>query len=73
MEVTLQINKRELGEQKGRGGHSKHHARTDAGEGKREWRTLSREAKGESKKVPRWKGNTKRMEDSLHRHKRELG
>jgi len=30
MEHTLQTNKRELGKQKGYGGHSKHHAQTDA-------------------------------------------
>ena len=30
MERTLQTNKRELGKQTGYGGHSKHHAQTDA-------------------------------------------
>ena len=83
MEDTLQRNKRELGEQKGNGGHSKHHAQTDAGKEKgngghflekqkgkagqsqggketqREWRTLSRETKGDRERK-------RGMEDTLN-------
>ncbi len=43
------------------------------GEGKEEWRTLSREAKGESRTVPRWKGNTKGMKTLSREQKGDWG
>ena len=72
MEDTVQRNEMGLRKQKGNGGHSKHHAQSDAGKEKGNGGHFLDKQKGKARKS-KWEGNTEGMEDTLQTNKRELG
>ena len=59
MEDTLQKNNRRLGEHKGNGKHSEHHAQSDAGKEKGKGGHCLEKQEGIGRTVPRWETNTK--------------